>query len=130
MDRRTFLLQGGAIASAAITTLAFPNIVKAGLDWLSSTQNGVDIYSGIIKDPTIFFNPNSEFLIFNFNDLLSLRGGALFSQNASMSLDPSYQKFVLEFYASAIRQYASDVLNGDLGVWETVKEFVIKRLSC
>lgn len=59
MDRRTFLLQGGAIASAAVTTLAFPNIVKAGLDWLSSTQNGIDIYNGIVKDPTIFFNPNS-----------------------------------------------------------------------
>ncbi|MBX3617709.1 right-handed parallel beta-helix repeat-containing protein [Nitrosomonas sp.] len=59
MDRRTFLLQGGAIVSSAATTLAFPNIVRAGLDWLNSTRNGIDIYRDYVREPTIFFDPSS-----------------------------------------------------------------------
>lgn len=59
MDRRTFLLQGGAIVSSAATTLAFPNIVRAGLDWLNSTRTGIDIYQDYVREPTIFFDPSS-----------------------------------------------------------------------
>lgn len=59
MDRRTFLLQGGAVVSSAAATLAFPNIVSAGLDWLSSTRNGIDIYRDYVREPTIFFDPSS-----------------------------------------------------------------------
>lgn len=59
MDRRTFLLKSGAIVSSTAATLVFPNIVSAGLDWLSSTRNGIDIYRDYVREPTIFFDPSS-----------------------------------------------------------------------
>jgi len=42
------------------TPANLPYGVPPGLDWLTDTLNGIDIYRGFVKRPTVFFDPSAS----------------------------------------------------------------------
>jgi hypothetical protein len=85
------------------------------------------IKDGEIPEYPVFFDPTAEFLIFDFNDLMRLRCGKVISQDSKRIYEPAYLESLVHEYAIAIKENASDVLTGDLSVFELVKGIVVRR---
>jgi hypothetical protein len=87
------------------------------------------LQDGELPKYPVFFSPRADFLVFDLNDLLAVRGQQPIHQNPrTIAADANFEK-TLTTFAEQLATHASDVLRGDFGVLPEIQKVVARRAA-
>lgn len=140
-DKFRFLIEQFAFkqsakkADSGVYRVVFKNkttAIEVGLEWREQYIY-VEMYrliKGKIKNNPIMIHPESELTVFNLEDLLEIRAPSLklSPERFDKPLTSKKLEKILTHYASALKQCATDILQGIFGVFDELERIVKSRL--
>jgi hypothetical protein len=83
--------------------------------------------NGVLPEYPMRFDPNSDLQVFDFSNVLMLKGISPVKQNHKLLSDCSYVGEIVSEYATLLRKYGDEFLRGDFRVLPQIKQIISRR---